>query len=447
MGVVRDIFNIAKSVTADKSFNSIGDIEDIFDDDDGVGVSKVRSASYDSIARQAKHGVLQFPVLASDSLSFENIQMVAKACERNFSSLLQVIFTMNQITDDGDPLEYIRKFHQNSSTSVNGPSDVMSFVFNSDISAAMQADIMRQVKEGMITFEEMFTMDSLNSKYIPKDMKMIVSMEALRHGDDNRSKPNKNYTTNINNNNYHTITNKIVDKSPSGPRSPKDNIPDKMLVETDVKKANEMQPTLMHVRILREAREGQPAQYIDFIVGVKAVVHALTSADIVDHMVSIFQDRGTLFKLITWTTGEIQFFKDLLFSVDSIKSEIRDTRSGKSSIWWTALKNIKAKKRLHKYTGRSPVLPNATIVLSMEEVDFIKANYKFDIMEDDSGKKILNALNLIQVCVVDSASEVLFTMNDGSDHWELVTFKGLERDAGNADKQFKDILKAVNKLQ
>ena len=441
MGVLKDLYNIVNDNLDELNF----DLDDIIEDDDEPkhGLNRVsRGASFDSIAKQSKHGVMQFPVLASRSLSFDNIQMAAKACERNFAHLLQVIFTMNQISDDGDPIQYIKRFHQNTSTSVNGASDVLSFVFNSDLSPAERNTIMQNVKEGAVTFEEICTLDSLNSKYIPKDVKVTFSMEA---------KEKNQQIDNYNDYSNRTQTHNHYERSGGGKNNavafdPKYNLPEKMFVDGDVKKANEIVPTLMHVRILRD-RPGETPQFIDFIVGVKAMIHPLTSEEIVKHMVDIFQDRGTLFKLITWTTGEINFFKDLIFNVDKIKDEIKETRAGKASTWWTALKNIKAKRRLHKYTKRDPVLPNATILLSMEEVDYIKANYGFDIMEDVSGKKILEALNLLQISVLDSATEVMYSFIDGSEHWELVTFKGLERDAGNADKQFKDILKAVNKLQ
>ena len=45
---------------------------------------------------------------------------------------------------------------------------------------------------------------------------------------------------------------------------------------------------------------------------------------------------------------------------------------------------------MNKYTRRSPVLPNATLVLSMEEVEFIKANFQFDVLEDKYGKKLVD---------------------------------------------------------
>lgn len=423
---------------------SLDDIDDIIGDDEVSGVSRVHSASYDSIAKQSKNGVMQFPFIASRSLSFDNIQMVAKAGERNFANLLQVIFTMNQITNADQPVDFIRQFHQNTSTSVNGPKDVVSFIFNSaEVPKSVQNKIMQDVKEGNIIFESMFELTPLNSKYVPKDVKFQISMEA-GHGGGGRGPHGPHGPRNS----KPTVVHDRSGKSYNPHQIVRDNLPEHLFVDSDVKKANELMPTLMHVRMLREKGiNGENSEYVDFIVGVKATVHPLDSADIIDHIVSIFQDRGKLFKFIQWTTGEISFFKDLIFNIDQIKGEIKGTRSGKSSVWWTALKNAKAKRKMHKWTHRDPILPNASLVISMDEVDYIKANYGFDVMEDSSGKKILDALNILSLYVVDAGSEIVHTFLDGQEHYEVTTFKGMERDTGNSERQFKDILKAVNKLQ
>ena len=438
MGILKDLIDVATTMSSDVDF----DMDDIFNDDDNLFGSSIRRVkrctSNDSIAKQAKHGVMQFPVLASKSLAFSDVQIAAKACERNFAHLLQVIFSMNQISDTSDPIEYIRQFHQNVDTTGSGTS-ALRFVFNSDLSAVERNDIMRRVQEGLVTFEEMFTLTSLNSKYIPRDTRVTVSMETGGRRIGSFTNPRGSGGGRGRRGRDDDDDNDVV-------YNPDWNLPKQLFVDGDVKKCNELVPTLLHVRILRPNDNGKDI-FIDFIVGVKAVVHPLTSEEIIKHVVEVYKDRGTLFKIITWTTGEISFFKDLVLNVDQIKDEIKEVRSGKASTWWSALKNIKAKRRLNKYTRRSPVLPNATLVLSMEEVEFIKANFQFDVLEDKYGKKLLEGLNILQVCVMDSSSEIMYSFIDGSQHWEVITYKALERDAGNSDKQFKEILKAVNKLQ
>lgn len=455
MSILNTIYNIAHMAADD-----VDSLKDVIDDKGG---SPVKNFSYDSIAKQSKNGVMQFPFIASRSLTFDNMELTAKAAERNFASFLQVIFTMNQITNADQPVDFIRQYHQNMNADVNGPKDVLSFIFNSSIPASVRNEIMKEVAEGNITYEDMFEMNSLNSAYIPQDTKITfakITMEAQRRGSHNQARATwRNpgapvIVSNDRSGNKTTINNTTINRGGDGEggsaRMIKDpsgaSLPRNIFTDSDVKKANEMVPTLMQVRMFKEYPNGE-SKYIDFIVGVKSTIHAIDSKDMIDHLVGVFQDRGTLFKLITWTTGEISFLKDLIFNVDQIKDEIKGVRNGKYSIWWTALKNAKAKRRMHKYTFRSPILPNASIVISMEEVDYIRANYGFDVLEDSSGKKLIDDLNILSMYIVDAASEVVYCMVDGQDHYDIITFKGLERAAGNGERQFKDILRAVNKLQ
>ena len=453
MSILNDLYKIAHATEVP----DFDDLDEYLDDDD-LELSKVKTYNYDSIAKQAKDGVMQFPFICTRSLSLETVQMLTKASERNFASLLQVVFNMNQITDTSNPADYIRKFHRNINDSINGPRDAVTFVFNSEIPDAMRRDIMRKVCEGNIVFSDMFEMKTLNEKYMPKDYKMMIALEA-KGGHKGRgttiNNPIYNHNTynnnNSTNNTNHSNTTFNV-RGGGGSRNDRVDpskttvVPNNLFIDSDVRKANEMQPTLMHVRILHERPTSDKSEYVDFIVGVKATIHPIATEDMINHLVAILQDRGKIFELVRWTTGEISLFKDLIFNIDAIKDEIKGVRSGKSSKWWTILKQIKAKRRMNHWTMREPILPNASLVVSMEEADYIKANYGFDILEDETGKKILNALNIISFSVVDTASEVVHTITDGDSSYTINTFKGLEKDTGNAERQFKDILKAVNKL-
>lgn len=440
MSILNDLYKIAHATEVP----DFDDLDEYFDDDD-LELSKVKTYNYDSIAKQAKDGVMQFPFICTRSLSLETVQMLTKASERNFASLLQVVFNMNQITDTSNPADYIRKFHRNINDSINGPRDAVTFVFNSEIPDAMRRDIMRKVCEGNIVFSDMFEMKTLNEKYMPKDYKMMIALEAKGKGKGHNTTNNYNYYTNNSRFNYSAGSGGGSKNNKLDP-SKTTVVPTNLFIDSDVRKANEMQPTLMHVRILHERPTSDKSEYVDFIVGVKATIHPIATEDMIDHLVAILQDRGKMFELVRWTTGEISLFKDLIFNIDAIKDEIKGVRSGKSSKWWTILKQIKAKRRMNHWTMREPILPNASLVVSMEEADYIKANYGFDILEDETGKKLLNALNIISFSVVDTASEVVHTITDGDSSYTINTFKGLEKDTGNAERQFKDILKAVNKL-
>lgn len=442
MSILKSLIDVCNDI---KSIDAPDMTDIMLDEDEKTGVSRVpRAASYDSIAKQAKNSVMQFPFLASRTLSFDNMQMVAKAGERNFGAFLQTLFTMNMITNADSPQEFVRQFHQNSNNTVNGPSDVFTFIFNS---AVPSKEDMEQITENLIdgnfTIDQVFNMEALNTQFKPKEAATVyaAAMEA-RNGKNNQQNIKHHVDIRVRGSNS---TVDISGGGGKGDRITKIELPRDIYVDADAKKANELMPTLIRVRMFKDMGHGR-GEHIDFIVGIKATIHPIASEDMINHLVAVFQDRGKLFKFLTWTTGEIAFFKDLIFGVDEIKNEIKDTRSGASSKWWTALKNIKAKRRMHKLTLREPILPNASLVISREEVDFIKANYGFDILDDDNASKLIKNLNILSFYVVDASSEVVYTFVDGADHFEINTFKSLERESGNTDRQFRDMLKAINKL-
>ena len=467
MGLLKDLFDIAHDNSPD--FNP----GDIFDDADSP-VSRIKPVSYDSIAKQAKNGVMQFPIIASRSISFPDMQMVSKACERNFASFLQVVFTMNQITNTDSPQEFVHQYHQNMRNNISGAGDLVSLVFNSaDIPHHVRNQVMTALKEGSVTEDVMFELKTLDEKFVPIDIRKVMLYEANgvngRGGNNNGGQGQQG--GNNNNNNRHgahggnnnrnnsnnngggkgdTYNIKVGGGGGGGkPYNPhqvvKDLLPSNVFVDNDAKKANELVPTLMRVRILKEM--GDDSKWIEFIVGVKAMIHPVDSQDMIEHVVEALKDRGKLFKFIRWTTGELSLLKDLIFNIDQAKKDVTEIKAGTASTWWRTLKNIKASRRFHKWTRTDPVLPNATLVMSMEEVDYIKANYSFDIMEDVVAEKLIESFSLLQFVVVDHAADVCYFYADGDDRYNIVTYKGLEKENGNADKQFKEILNAVNKLR
>ena len=473
MGILKDLYDIAHNNSPDF------DIDDVLGDDTSP-ISRVQPVSYDSIAKQAKNGVMQFPIIASRSISFEDMQMVSKACERNFASFLQVVFTMNQITSADNPQEFVNQYHQNMRNNIKGAGDLIGLVFNSaDIPHEVRNQVMTALKEGSVSEDVMFELKTLDEKFTPINIKEIMLYEAQggtpanaaqnageeENTDDNNGSGNNpnngrhgphggrqnNNNGNNNRNGGNTTYNTSIKlgggggSKPYNPHHELKRIPDNVFVDNDAKKANELIPTLLRVRILKDM--GDESKWIEFIVGVKAMIHPVDSKDMIDHVVEALRDRGKLFKFIRWTTGELSFFKDLIFNIDQAKRDVTEIKAGTASTWWRTLKNIKASRRFHKWTRTSPVLPNATLVMSMEEVDFIKANYSFDITEDAIAERIIESFSLLQFVIVDHAADVCYFYADGDDRYNVVTYKGLERENGNADKQFKEILSAVNKLR
>ena len=72
-----------------------------------------------NIAKEAKGLTAVFPVLVSESVSVEQAQMIAKAAERKYVAMFQMLFAASQITDAKSAQSYLKKFHNNITSSLD----------------------------------------------------------------------------------------------------------------------------------------------------------------------------------------------------------------------------------------------------------------------------------------------------------------------------------------
>ncbi len=218
------------------------------------------------------------------------------------------------------------------------------------------------------------------------------------------------------------------------------------LSDNDVKKSNELVPTTLSVT-LQQTKGDNFGGNINFILGVKGLMHPVNSDEMVSNLLDGYKAGNKFFNFLRWTSGEISFLKDLLLNVDGIKEDVIRKHS-KGSHWWTTLKRNRTIARtrnissiIGKKDGR--ILPNATIVCSMEEVMEIKDTYNVDLMDPKNIAKIMDRYFLLGFVIVDESQELCYFMFDGEREYAALSFKGLERENNNKN-DFKDIYKMIN---
>ena len=218
------------------------------------------------------------------------------------------------------------------------------------------------------------------------------------------------------------------------------------LSDNDVKKANELVPTMMNLS-LNVKENGNFGGVINCLIGIKAVLHPIKNDEMVNNLVAGCKSSNKFFNFVRWTSGETSFLKDFILNVSDIKNDVHNRSQG-ASHWWTTLKRrknwAKNKHRLMVLAGGGKrILPNATIVVTMEEVEFIKNNYGFDLMNISMVEKIMKEYFLLSFVVVDSSLEVAHFLFDGQMNFQSVSFNGLEKE-NNSKNDFKEVMKLVN---
>lgn len=213
------------------------------------------------------------------------------------------------------------------------------------------------------------------------------------------------------------------------------------LSDTDVKKCNELVPTTITVTVQQIKGDNMGGNF-SFVLGIKGIMHPVTSEEMVSNLLDGYKDGNKFFNFLRWTSGEISFLKDLIFNVDGIKEDVIK-KHNKGSHWWTTLKRNKTLARIKNLYGKNRILPNATIVCSMEEVMEIKDTYGVDLQDPKIIRKIMDRYFLLGFVIVDESQELCQFIFDGETNFTTLSFTGLERE-NNSKNDFKDIYKMIN---
>lgn len=214
------------------------------------------------------------------------------------------------------------------------------------------------------------------------------------------------------------------------------------LSDNDVKKCNELVPTTLSLTL--QVKAGNNFGGVsNFVIGVKGLLHPVNSDDMISNLLSGYKSGNKFFNFLRWSSGEIKFIKDLILNMDNIREDVVRKHAKNGSGWWSALKRRRNVAALRRIKGSGRVLPNTTIVCSINEIDELKEAYGVDLMNPTSIKKIMKTFFLLGFVVVDDSQELCHFIFDGENNYQVVSFNGLEKE-NNSKNDFKDIYKLIN---
>jgi len=223
----------------------------------------------------------------------------------------------------------------------------------------------------------------------------------------------------------------------------------KQLLDSDVKKANELQPTLMVVPFYYMDAAGNEQSH-EFIAGVKSRLITCTSGEIIDQM-SRFNKQGVnLNNLIRATTKEISFAKEFIGGIEQAKIDAkRDSKLTKTNPIWRMLQNRSSKsgiKSLIRIKGsKNAAAAITTLVISSQEADYLFENYKVDITNPMIAREFMENYNLLCLIIVDEQTEVAKFLYDGEKYFSEYSFSALDRDNNSNDTR--KLISLLNKTR
>lgn len=431
--VIRDIVDI------------ITDIKDT--DEVDFFKTKKNNLNYSSIASGSSNLTLVFPVIVSRAMDINTAAMISKAIERKCVTMLQMLFSAICVSDAGSVVDYVAQFHTNlkvkNSMDVDEFIDIMDKVTEEsaglvkvtdrDLYEAAKADLKNlahtlpdNVNESSLNDFKIIGSGTLGARQVMQEAPKPTQMATRAFGHDPIDVA-KSYS-NILKTDMDMMRNQIVD--------------------TDIKKANELIPTMMIVNFVSKQKDGNTVAIDNAYIGVKAKLYAVDSMDICNRIKIKNSDRNGLFNLVRATTREISFFRDFLFAIDKAKLDaLSSSGRGESSKLWKVLERRSVKSKIRRTIGRTANDASAisTLVITQNEVEYLKTNESIDMTNPATVRGIMESYNLMSFVIVDEAAEsVDFLFDTGDDVFETLSFNHLEREA--SDGSYKKVVNLMTKI-
>jgi len=359
-----------------------------------------------SISKATSNLVLTFPMIVDNSVSIDTASMVAKAVEKKIVLMLQMLFSAISVTNNKDAFDFVSKVHKNITS-----DDVLSYMNKMD----------------SIPYKESV---SLDFDQINKDLIRIMKEDTIVLKNELRPALEASSTTKVG-----SSINRLKQKNDS---SHQYNI-DTKLDQPEIKKANEMAPSIMVVRF----RSGEKNEAVgEAVIGVKVKLVYVDQADMIERIILKSGDQNRLFEFLKATTGEISMFKDFMFALDRAKLDIF-SRSAKSSPIWKLLERRANVSRTNNFfnnnNGSGTAI--ATLLVSQDTMDILKKDYDFNTRNINKLINIMTDYSAMGFIIVNDVTErvqMLFDDNDLS--FETLSYSSLEREDKNQYKKVINLL-------
>jgi hypothetical protein len=157
-------------------------------------------------------------------------------------------------------------------------------------------------------------------------------------------------------------------------------------------------------------------------IGIKSIYHSVDSTDLTNTMVKVLSDPSGLSltqKLIKVYIGEMQFWKDLVFSYDSIKTRIKlKDASYAGSIFNSLIQSVENQKPGMMISASLGTVPTTTIVMSLDEQKYLKSAANLDLANPKTVERIIKKLGILTFIVIDEPTDTMYMYNSAIRKYE-----------------------------
>lgn len=218
-----------------------------------------------------------------------------------------------------------------------------------------------------------------------------------------------------------------------------------VFTDMDMKKANEAIPIFSKANIGFIVDGTEEVVNRDVLVGVKAYIHKAPAAELVNDIYNCIINKRKFLKFVKFVTGEERSLSDLLFGIKELRADALDARNGAGE-WRSAFKQRRRWAKMSVPYLMKEYTPNGTLVITMNEVEFIKEQYGIDVMKPDHVKMIMDADFLLGFVVIDQSEEMVYVTYDGHGYgFQQYTYAMLERENNQTDRLMREMYRSFNR--
>ena len=412
--------------------------------------------------------IMSFPMLCDNTLPIDTLALISKANERNIVGMLELLFSSLSLKGYSGA-ELLKTVHTNINPDMAvddfidtmkklSTNESVDYKLRAQISEALH-EMNHELKYGQKSFPvnsfsenslENYVVRNANSKsvsvledFVPKDPYSAKGpFPSAPKNYSETGTPVKNGADQLTDKQKLDIQDRNALKQKSFEKTY--TLPEKRLTAQEIKKNNELEPTLMVVSFNDLAQSGTTIVKT-FVAGVKSRIISVDSMDIIERLVSKNKTSLSFKNLIRATTGEINFVSDFLLALKQNKLDAKNAaKKGEAARLWNILQSraVKAGGRAAS-RDKNDASAITGLVINIETVNYMKNSYRFDITEKKNLKLIMDAYNLMSVIIADEANESIMSYYDGNAGFEEISYNSLRKE-GNEKNTEKKIINLLN---
>ena len=227
----------------------------------------------------------------------------------------------------------------------------------------------------------------------------------------------------------------------------------KYIDDSKCQKLNTMKPLLMSVT-LNMLNKDDSLQPINYIIGVKTHSRVVPASILPEVAKYPLKEMDKLSRKVKWRAGELKFLKDLVFRIDEKKQTAADSRDPNRK-WYRRLYELAHMKGdapsaavvqgkslfgafIRDKQGKSKMMhgmiPNASIIMSQQDVDNIKHQTEIDLLKASEAKKFCGELFLISLVIIDTdAQSIKIMLPDMNNDYDVHSLASVEKQLATLD--------------